>query len=310
MNPLRRPKALREGDLVGVCAPSGAVDAERLASGVRALEGLGLRVRVPRDLALARDLFMAGSVERRLDELYALVEDPEVAAVVCARGGAGVLQLLPHLDLARLSARPLIFVGYSDITPLHVLLQQRGGVSFHGPMVVRDFAEGLADLGSFRAVLMGEGPPPALEGAPLVPLVDGAAEGRLMGGCVSLLASLCGTPWQLRPADDTLLFLEDWDEPPYRLERLLWQLRVAGLFARARGVVFGELPGCATPAGVPYALADVLRRALEGLGVPVALGLPSGHTTRPNLTLPFGVRARLECGPDLARFEVLESAVA
>jgi muramoyltetrapeptide carboxypeptidase len=305
-----KPKALRPGDLVGVCAPSGAVDPERLARGVAALEALGLRVRVPDGLAGARDLFMAGSVQRRLDELYALFGDPDVAAIACARGGAGVLQLLPRLDPERLLARSAIFVGYSDLTPLHALLNAHGRVSFHGPMVARDFADGLADLDSFRATVMGEGPPLSLAGEPLVALRAGSGEGPLAGGCLSLLASLVGTPWALRPPDGAVLFLEDWDEPPYRLERLLWQVRVAGLFEGARGVVFGEMQGCATGPDVPYRLEDVLRRALEGLDVPVALGLSSGHTTRPNLTLPLGARARLECASDSARFEVLEAAVA
>lgn len=310
MSALRKPAALRPGDLVGVCAPSGVVDPERLARGVAALESLGLRVRVPDGLAGARDLFMAGSVQRRLEELYALCDDPDVAAIVCARGGAGALQLLPRLDPARLLAHPKVFVGYSDVTPLHVLLNAHGHVSFHGPMVARDFADGLADLDSFTAAVMGTGAPLARAGEPLVPLRAGAGEGIVVGGCVALLASLCGTPWALRPPSGAVLFLEDWDEPPYRLERLLWQLRVAGLFDGARAVVFGEMPGCFTGPDVPYSLEDVLRRALGGLDLPVAIGLPSGHTTRPNLTLPFGVRARLECGPDGARFEVLEAAVA
>lgn len=304
-----KPPALRPGDLVGVCAPSGVVEAEPLARGVAALEALGLRVRVPDGLAGARDLFMAGSVARRLDELYALYDDPDVTAIVCARGGAGVLQLLPHLDVRRLLARPKILVGYSDVTPLHVRLNQHGQVTFHGPMVARDFAEGLAERDSFRAAVMGEGAPLTLAGEPLAALRAGVGEGVLLGGCLSLLAALCGTPWALCPSADTLLFLEDWDEPPYRIERLLWQLRRAGLFERVRGVVFGELRGCFPGVDVPYRLEDVLQRALEGLDVPVAVGLPSGHTTRPNVTLPFGVRARLECGAGGTRFEVLEPAV-
>lgn len=304
---LRKPKALRRGDLVGVCAPSGAVDATRLAEGVRALEKLGLRVRVPPGLPEARDLFMAGGVTRRVDELHALLDDPDVAAIVCARGGAGALQLLPALDLAARAARPKVFVGYSDITPLQLALQRLGWVTFHGPMLARDFGDGLADLDSFRAAVM-RGAPQAFEGEPLRPLRPGAAQGVLRGGCLTLLASLCGTPWAPRFDDDTLLFIEDWDEPPYRLERLLWQLRAAGAFERPRGVVFGEMQRCAAPAGLPYHLEDVLLRALDGLDAPIAIGLPSGHTTRPNLTLPLGVAARLTCG-ETARLELPEPGV-
>jgi muramoyltetrapeptide carboxypeptidase len=303
----RKPSALRPGDLVGVCAPSGAVDTARLHAGVAALEDLGLRVRVPEGLAEARDLFMAGSVARRVAELHALLDDPEVAGIVCARGGAGALQLLGTLELDTRAARPKAFIGYSDITPLHLALQQRGWVTFHGPMLARDFAEGLADVDSFRAAVM-DGAPQAFTGEPLRTLRPGAAEGVLRGGCLTLLASLLGTPWAPRFPPGTLLFLEDWDEAPYRLERLLWQLRAGGLFMGVTGVVFGEMQGCFTGPGVPYDLDAVLRRALEGLRVPIALGLSSGHTTRPNLTLPLGVAARLTCG-DEARLELPEPGV-
>ncbi len=308
MAAFRKPNALRPGDLVALCAPSGAVDDRRVAAGVSALEALGLRVEVPAGL-LARDLFMAGSVARRVDELHALLDDPDVAGLVCVRGGAGALQLLAQLDLVSRAARPKIFVGYSDVTPLHLALQAQGWVTFHGPMLVRDFASGLADLDSFRAVLMGEGSPGLYSGEPLVALCDGEAEGVLLGGCLTLLASLVGTPWALRPGHDTLLFLEDWNEPPYRLERLLWQLRASGLFERVRGVIFGEMLGCATGPNVPFSLEDVLKRALEGLDLPVAFGLSSGHTLRPNLSLPLGVRARLFCAPGSVRLEVLEAGV-
>jgi muramoyltetrapeptide carboxypeptidase len=174
-------------------------------------------------------------------------------------------------------------------------------------MLARDFADGLADVDSFRAALM-DGAPQAFEGEPLRPLRAGAAEGVLRGGCLTLLAALCGTPFTPRFGGDTLLFIEDWDEPPYRLERLLWQLRAAGLFERPRGVVFGEMQGCAARPGLPYSLDDVLLRALDGLDIPIAIGLASGHTTRPNLTLPLGVTARLTCGAT-ARLELPEAGV-
>ncbi len=308
MTGLLKPPALRPGDLVGLCAPSGVVDADSLAAGVAALEALGLRARVAEDMPLARDLFMAGSVARRVAELHALLDDPEVAGIVCVRGGAGALQLLGRLDVAARAARPKVLLGYSDVTALHVAFGAAGWVTFHGPMLSRDFATGLADLDSFRAVVMGEDVPgPAI--GPFATLRDGTAEGRLSGGCLSLLAALAGTPWALRPQADTLLFIEDWNEAPYRLERMLWQLRASGLLAHARGVVFGEMLGCDARPGADYRLEDVLSRALEGLGVPVAFGLSSGHTRRPNRTLALGARARLTCAPDGAWLEPLEAGV-
>jgi muramoyltetrapeptide carboxypeptidase len=302
------PRGLRPGDLVAVCAPSGPPDPDRLRAGVAELERLGFRVRVAPHV-LQRDLFTAGAAASRADELRARFEDDEVAAVWCARGGAGALQLMPLLDFARLAARAKVFVGYSDATPLHAALNREGLVTFHGPMVARDLGGGPVHEASLRAALVAGGVPYASPPGQLEPLRPGECEGVLLGGCLSLLAATEGTPWAFRPDGGTLLFLEDVDEPPYKLDRLLWQLREAGLFERVRGVVFGEMQGCHTGADVDYRLADVLLRALDGLDLPIAMGLPSGHTTRPNVTLPFGVRARLACRDGEARFEVLEPSI-
>jgi len=304
-----RPRALRPGDRVGVCAPCGPVAAERLAEGVSALEALGFVVQVP-DGVYARELFMAGSIERRTQELHELFEDPGIAGVLCARGGAGLLQLMDALDLGRLLAHPKVLLGYSDITPLHVALNQRGLVTFHGPMVARDFAEaGLVDRASLMSAVMGEGRPYQSAAGELQPLRSGQAEGVLLGGCLSLLAALVGTPWALRPGEDALLFLEDWDEPPYRIDRLLWQLRASGTFERVRGVVLGEFLGCETAPQAQYRLVEVLRHSLRGLELPIALGLKSGHVSSGNITLPLGVRARLACDDTTASFALLEESV-
>lgn len=294
---------------MAVCAPSGPVAAERLSEGKSALEALGFVVHVP-DGVYARELFMAGSIERRAAELHELFADPGIAGLFCARGGAGLLQIMGTLDLDRLLEQPKVLLGYSDITPLHVALNQRGLVTFHGPMVARDFAEpGLVDRESLLSALMGEGRPYRSAPGDLQSLRDGQAEGRLLGGCLSLLASQVGTPWALAPDDETLLFLEDWDEPPYRIDRMLWQLRTAGAFEHVRGIVLGELLGCETGQDAPYRLADVLRHSLRGLDVPIALGLKSGHVSSGNVTLPLGVRARLTCAPGAASFAVLEESV-
>jgi muramoyltetrapeptide carboxypeptidase len=144
----------------------------------------------------------------------------------------------------------------------------------------------------------------------LVSLASGKGEGVLRGGCLSLLAAAAGTPWALRSSDEpTLLFVEDVDEKPYRVDRMLRQLRASGALQGVTGVVFGDMKGCTPGFYDDYRLEDVLLEALEGLDVPIALGLSSGHTTHPNLTLPLGVRSRLECWSEDARFEVLETAV-
>ncbi|HEY5908916.1 MAG TPA: LD-carboxypeptidase [Vicinamibacteria bacterium] len=305
-----RPPRLHAGDLVGVCAPAGAVDPERLRKGVAALESLGLRVRVGEG-TLGRLFFTSGSASQRRDALQALLADDEVRAIVCARGGAGASALLPLLDPALFRRHPKALLGCSDITFLHLFLQTLDLVSLHGPMVAGDLARGSYDAGSLRHALFGEGAPLATEADDLEVLRAGEGEGVLLGGCLSILASAAGTPWALRPrSEGTLLFLEDVHERPYRIDRMLRQLRQSGAFAGLRGLVFGDMQGCAPKVEEGYSLEAVVLEALEGLEVPVALGLSSGHTRLPALTLPFGVRARLSCDGSVGRFELLEPALA
>lgn len=269
---------------------------------------MGFRVRLS-DGLLESTRFTAGSAERRAAELTALFGDPAIAGIFCARGGAGAGQLLARLDPQLLARHPKALVGYSDITFLHLLLARLGMVSFHGPLVARDMADGAYDRDSLLRALSGEGEPYVSGEDELLPLREGAAEGVLRGGCLSILAAAAGTPWALRPdAEGTLLFFEDVDEPPYRIDRMLWQLRRSGALDGVRGLVFGDMKGCSPPLRADWALEDVLLHALADLDVPVALGLSSGHSAAPNLTLPLGVRARLECG-ETARFSVLEPAV-
>jgi len=305
-----RPPALRPGDLVGVCAPAGPVDAAALDEGVAELEVLGFRVRRA-DGILDRRGFTAGPEPARRAALGGLFADDEVKGIFCARGGAGASSLLPHLDAEWFRARPKVFVGYSDITLLHLFLNRAGLVSFHGPMVAKDLAARAYDRPSLLWAVAGQGEPYRSDAEDLLSLRAGAAEGRLRGGCLSLLASAAGTPWALdTKSEDTVLFVEDVDEPPYRIDRMLRQLRSSGALAGVRGIVFGDMKGCSPRLDADYTLEDVIREALEGLDVPVALGLSSGHSTGPNVTLPLGVRARLACSADAARFEILEPAVA
>lgn len=305
-----RPRALRPGDLVGVCAPAGAVDAAALDKGITELEGLGFRVRRAEWL-LERRAFAAGSVVTRRAGLRALFADDEVKGVFCARGGAGASALLPHLDAAWFRARAKVFVGYSDITLLHLFLNRAGIVTFHGPMVAKDLADRAYHRESLLGAVTGDGEPYRTEADELLTLRGGAAEGRLRGGCLSLLANAAGTAWALGGAgEDTILFIEDVDEPPYRIDRMLRQLRYSGGLEGVRGIVFGDMKGCSPRLDADYTLEDVIVDALDGLDVPVALGLSSGHSTGPNVTLPLGVRARLSCAADAARFEIVDAAVS
>jgi len=303
-----RPRALRAGDLIGLAAPAGPVDERQLRRGAAELEALGFAVSVPEGLFERRG-FTAGSVERRLEELHRLYADETIAAIWCARGGAGAGRLLWRLDEELLRAHPKPLVGYSDITYLHLLLGRLGIVSFHGPMVARELADANYDRASLWRAVTGEGPPYASGEDDLVPLRAGRGEGVLRGGCLSILAAAAGTPWALdTTGEDAILFLEDVDERPYRVDRMLLQLRESGALASVRGIVFGDMKGCAPRMDEPYRLEDVLHEALEGIDVPIALGLSSGHTSSPAVTLPLGVRARLRCG-ESAAFEILERAV-
>jgi muramoyltetrapeptide carboxypeptidase len=305
-------KALRPGDVVGVAAPAGPVEEARLRRGVAELERLGFGVRVAEGV-LDRRTFTAGSVESRLRQLHGLFADPGVAAIACARGGAGTIQLLPGLDRRLLGRNPKPVVGYSDVTLLHAEMERLGRPSLHGPMVARELADGeeAYDRPSLWHALTGEGEPYASGPGDVRPLADGKAEGILRGGCLSLLAAAAGTPWAFRgPGEPTILFVEDVDEPPYRIDRLLRQLRASGGLSGVAGVVFGEMKGCAPGPDDDFSLQAVLLDALSGFLGPVAVGLPSGHASRPNVTLPLGVRARLDCADGEASFAVLEAPVA
>ena len=303
-----RPPALRPGDRVGVCAPAGSVDLERLDRGVAALRALGFEV-VVGDAVRSRVRFNAGTIEERVRDLQTLWADHSVAGIVCARGGAGAGWVAARLDAAAMAAHPKVLMGYSDVTFLHSLLNGHGLVTFHGPMVTEHLAEGRYDEASLRSAFFGDGKPYATAPDDILALRKGTGEGRLQGGCISILAAAAGTPYALRPdPEGTILFLEDVNEEPYRIDRALMQLRASGAFAGARGIVFGDMLDCNPKYGAGYTLQDVILDALAGLEVPIAIGLSSGHTRNPNVTLPFGARARLACG-DEARLEILEASV-
>jgi muramoyltetrapeptide carboxypeptidase len=294
--------------VIGICAPAGPVDADRLERGVAELRALGFEVRLSAGVR-SRTGFTAGSAAERLRDLHALLADDSVAAVMGARGGAGSGWLLGGLDAELVRRQAKLLVGYSDLTFLHLYWDRVGIASLHGPMAAWELASGGFDREALRWALTGEGTPYATGPDDLLPLRGGEAEGVVRGGCLSLLAAAAGTPWALDPPDDTLLFLEDVDEPPYRIDRLLLQLRHSGALRRVKGIVFGDMQGCSPPVSADYDLTEVIGRALEGLEIPIALGLSSGHTRNPFVSLPLGVRARLACGEE-ASFRYLEAGVA
>jgi len=236
-----------------------------------------------------------------------------VRAIVCARGGYGANYLLEALDLEKIKSHPKIFVGYSDLTTLLTYFSDMAGlVTFHGPMVAKDWLhEGGVDLTSWQAALACtvSWEPHLGAGSGASGLVEGAAEGVLYGGCLSILAASLGTPYEIR-TEGTILFLEDLAAKPFQIDRMLMQLKLAGKLDGVRGLVFGEMRDCLQTANQGYTLEEVVLRIVGSLGVPVAYGVRSGHVTAGNITLPIGVRARLTVRGGQVSLKILEAAVS
>ena len=307
-----KPRALRPGDLIGIVAPASNIKRESLKAGCEALERLGYRTTYSESI-FDRDLYFAGSIERRTRELEDMFEREDVRAIVAARGGYGANYLLPRVDVEKIKAHPKIFVGYSDLTALLTYFADVAGlITFHGPMAAKDWshADGV-DLASWQSALAGEKPWVLNFGADfgVSALVDGEAHGILYGGCLSILTASLGTPYEIQ-TEGTILFLEDVAARPYQIDRMLMQLKLTGKFHGVRGIVFGEMLDCRQTASQGYSLEEVVLRIVGDLGIPVAYGVRSGHVTSGNITLPFGVEAALEVSGGNVSLKILEGAVS
>jgi muramoyltetrapeptide carboxypeptidase len=294
---VRKPRALGPGDRVTIVAPASPFARDEFEAGAAELRALGFAPFFEESVFDRRG-YVAGTAQARAAAFRRAWEDPASKAIVAVRGGFGSVQLLPFLNRAPFDGPPKAFVGYSDTTSLlSWLTLERGIVSFHGPMLEGRFARGGAgyDRNSFlgclcQTVPLGEMPATGLE-----IIREGEASGLLAGGTLTQLAASLGTPYGFDPPDGSVLFLEDVNERPYRVERLLTQLLFAGAFRGAAALVFGEMRGCTEPEGqgdVRSVIADVL----ADFRGPILFGFPSGHTTGPTFTLPFGVRARVMAG--------------
>jgi muramoyltetrapeptide carboxypeptidase len=286
--------AVRRGSRVAVISPASYPQPDRLAKGVDALGQLGYFPSVGRQALSKANHYFAGSAQARLDDLHAAFLDPAAGAIFCSRGGYGSNYLLGSLDLGLVREHPKPFIAHSDMTCIQTwLLDQIGLASFHGPMVAGDFAapDGV-DEPSLLAALGGErwfvG-----EASGLRTLIPGKATGVLYGGCLTLLAASLGTPYAPR-TEGKLIFLEDRDVKPYQLDRLLRQMILAGKFAGVTGIIFGEMLDCVAPGQQNSILDDVILRVLDWFQGPIAIGLRSGHASRRNVTLAFGIQAELD----------------
>ena len=309
-----KPPSLRRGDKVAVVAPASNIKREALEKGCDGLRKLGYEP-VFSNSIFDRDLYFAGSIHRRARELEEMFVRDDVRAIICARGGYGSNYLLPGLnpaalDLPKIGAHPKIFAGHSDLTSLLITFTDALNlVTFHTPMVNKDFAaEDGIDLASWRSAVEGSQEWEIGTGSGAKPLVTGRTEGILYGGCLSILVAAMGTPYDIQTAG-TVLFLEDVAAKPFQIDRMLMQMRLAGKFKGVRGIVFGEMLDCVQNSTQDYTFEEVVMRVVGDLGVPVAFGLRSGHVTRANITLPMGVRARLEVEGDV-NLTIVEAATS
>lgn len=309
--PRTKPAALRPGDTVGIIAPASNVQREPFADGCEALRKLGYKP-FYFDSIFEKDLYFAGSIDRRAREFEEMFERDEVKAILCARGGYGSNYLLDRIDWAKIVAHPKILAGYSDLTSLLTHLTDACGlVTFHAPMVAKDFChDDGVDIESWKAAMeAGSNWSIETNGSGMEPLVEGAVQGILYGGCLSILAASLGTAYEIK-TEGTILFLEDVAAKPFQIDRMLMQLKLAGKLDRVKGIVFGEMLDCVQGPNQDYTLQEVILRIVRGLQIPVAFGLRSGHVSRGNITLPFGVQVALEATANAASLRILEAATS
>lgn len=308
-----KPRSLRPGATVAVVSPASAAKADRVRAGVARLEELGYRALVMPHALDRGPLYYAGSAADRAADLMAAFADPEVDAIVCTRGGWGSAELLPLLDPGIVRANPKIFAGYSDHTSLHLWFEREAGlVTFLAPMVAADFSrtDGV-DLASWNHAISGSAAWSLGAGDGLRVLRPGVAEGVLAGGCIAIVAESLGTPYAMQPAredEPRIFFLEDIGVKPYQWDRMLVHLRYAGLLENVGGIVFGDMQQCVAPEETPL-LEQAILHALRDFPGPIAIGMRSGHVDAPNITLPLGIRARLDLtSTNHPRLEFLEAA--
>jgi muramoyltetrapeptide carboxypeptidase len=304
-----KPHALTSRSLIMPIAPASPGEPSRISAGIAELKRLGFQV--AERASTENDGYFAATISSRRAELVGALERGDIDTLVGTRGGYGSNYLLDDLRIST-PANPKIILGFSDLTSLQIYLWQRfQWITFYGPMLAAglDVGPGVLtgyDEASLLAALQNTntGWSLALHGEALCP---GEAQGRVLGGCLTLVETAIGTPWDLQ-TDDAILVLEDRGMKPWQVDRALMHLKQAGKFANVRGIVLGDFPECEAPMAGSPTVRDVSQRILTALGVPIVFGAPVGHTMRPMLTLPLGVKARLS-SKGAGLLEILEPAV-
>jgi muramoyltetrapeptide carboxypeptidase len=304
-----KPAPLHSGASLRIVSLASPVDESRLGSGMQEIERLGYKTKIDRDRALARGGFFAGPTAERNAALKEALTETDTGAIFCSRGGYGSNYLLDGLSVAL--ATPKILLGYSDMTSLQIFLWQKfRWVTLYGPMVAAGLDKGAGvpegyEPESFMRALTEtkQGWPIPLPGTEAI--MPGSADGTLVGGCLTLIETALGTPWEL-DTHGAILVLEDRGMKPWQVDRALMHLKQAGKLRGVSGVLLGEFPECEGPEGTET-VRDVARRILGTMGFPIIWSAAIGHTKRPMLTLPLGVRARLRAD-ETSRLEILEPA--
>ncbi len=306
--PMEKPRVLRSGDMVGLVAPSSPFERDSVKAGIEVLKSLGFQIQHFPDLFTRGEGFLAGGDSRRAEELKLMFQDPEVKAILVVRGGYGAQRVLERLDEETLKNNPKMLLGYSDATCLlSFLLDRCNLICFHGPLVSEMGSMSLLTKKYLTHILtdpapLGEIPMPNAKW-----VTNGKARAPLVGGNLSVICSTLGTPWEMR-TEGRILFLEDWGEKPYRIDRMLVQLKQAGKFSSIAGLLFGHMladKDKGSSGRLHQAMDDVLSRNSQDLGVPVVCGLPVGHGVD-NLPLPLGAVAEIDSQEN--RFRILEGA--
>ena len=302
-----QPPALKRGDTIAVVAPASPVERrDGLERGINVLEGLGFHVRYDERI-FESSRYLAGEDHARAEELMRAFEDPSIQAIIALRGGYGCARLIPLLKEKRLRHHPKIFMGFSDLTTLFLFFRRRfGWVMIHGPMAAAPSLAGIRpdQADHLASLLTDPGYRPVLNFDQFESWIPGVAEGELVGGCLSIITTSIGTPYEIK-TEGKILFLEDQGEPPYRLDRMLTHLHLAGKLQSIAGVLLGSFLDCEPTKG-DYNSSDTLRDILTKLNVPVMANFPAGHGSE-NWAIPFGPKVRMDT--NARTIEFLEAAV-
>jgi muramoyltetrapeptide carboxypeptidase len=312
------PSALKKGSTIGITAPASGVDNAEIQEGVALLKASGYSIVLGNTLTRKHGYLSAPDVDRA-SEFMEFIERPDIDCILCARGGYGVMRILPMLDFGVIRANPKIIIGYSDITALLVAITKLSNViTYHGPVASSTFDSFTVDY--FKKALHLNEPREALKDEEFTPisfsdsrmstLSKGIAKGRLTGGNLSMIVATLGTPYEI-DTKDSLLFLEDIAEEPYRIDRMLTQLWLAGKLQQCSGIILGQFKNCEAKRipgfEVSFSLQQVLESRITSLGIPAVYGLPIGHV-KSKMTIPLGVMAELDAGNKT--FTILERPVS